>query len=72
MPMATPLPAHPPSSIPAPAETIMVTASPVACDGGGGALGHPRVFLTLVAGKAVCPYCSREYVLADGKGGGSG
>jgi uncharacterized Zn-finger protein len=50
----------------------MVTASPVACDGGGGALGHPRVFLTLVAGKAVCPYCSREYVLADGKGGGSG
>jgi uncharacterized Zn-finger protein len=51
---------------PPPAETITVTDTTVACDGGGGALGHPRVFLTLVDGRAVCPYCSRIYVLAGG------
>jgi uncharacterized Zn-finger protein len=45
---------------------ITVTDTTVACDGGGGALGHPRVFLTLVDGRAVCPYCSRIYVLAGG------
>lgn len=34
----------------------------VACDGGGGALGHPKVFLELDAeGKVCCPYCSRLY-----------
>jgi uncharacterized Zn-finger protein len=53
-----------PAAAPAPAETITVTATTVACDGGGGALGHPRVFLTLVDGRVVCPYCSRNFVLA--------
>ncbi len=34
----------------------------VACDGGGGALGHPRVYLELdVGGRVCCPYCSRTY-----------
>ena len=34
----------------------------VACD--GGKLGHPRVFLNLASrGEAVCPYCSRRYIL---------
>jgi len=34
----------------------------VVCDGDGGALGHPRVFLELDAeGKVCCPYCSRLY-----------
>ncbi len=44
-------------------EVIEVDEPTVACDGGGGALGHPRVFLTLVDGRAVCPYCSRTFVL---------
>jgi uncharacterized Zn-finger protein len=53
------------------AETITVSDATVACDGGGGALGHPRVFLTLVDGRVVCPYCSRIFVLApDGAGAG--
>jgi uncharacterized Zn-finger protein len=36
----------------------------VACDGGGGALGHPRVYLTMDAAEdmVVCPYCSRSFV----------
>ena len=54
------------------AETITVSDTTVACDGGGGALGHPRVFLTLVDGRVVCPYCSRIFVLAPEptRGGG--
>ncbi len=37
----------------------------VACDGGGGTLGHPRVYLHIDAskGQIVCPYCSKTYVL---------
>ncbi len=47
-------------------ETIEVDTTKVACDGGGGALGHPRVFLTLVDGVAECGYCDRRYVLKPG------
>jgi len=53
----------------APTETITVTEPVVACDGGGGALGHPRVFLKLVKGSIVCPYCSRLFVLSPSPGG---
>ncbi|MGB4101771.1 MAG: zinc-finger domain-containing protein [Alphaproteobacteria bacterium] len=37
----------------------------VGCDGGGGALGHPRVFLTIPsdADHVDCPYCGRRFVL---------
>ena len=35
----------------------------VACNGGGGTLGHPQIFLTLSTdGRVTCPYCSREFV----------
>ena len=47
---------------PAP-ETIMVRSHRVACDGVGGALGHPRVWLELgAAGFVDCPYCDRRFV----------
>ena len=41
--------------------------SRVRCDGDGGALGHPVIWLTLTAQPygdklAVCPYCSRQFV----------
>lgn len=49
-----------------PPETIWVTRDVAACDGGEGPLGHPRVFLHLVDGKAVCPYCSRLFLLKAG------
>ena len=37
--------------------------SRVACDGGGGSLGHPRIWLTFGPdGIVICPYCSREFI----------
>lgn len=47
-----------------PFETISVSQLEIACDGGGGGLGHPRVFLHIdhEAGSIICPYCSRNYV----------
>ncbi|MBC7905765.1 MAG: zinc-finger domain-containing protein [Rhodospirillaceae bacterium] len=48
-------------------ETQTVDAATVACDGGTGPLGHPRVYLTFGhAREVVCPYCSRSYQLAEG------
>ena len=53
---------------PTPADIIHVNDRIVACDGGGGALGHPRVFLRIQASQVRCPYCSRLYVLNPGTG----
>ncbi len=48
-------------------DAIVVERATVACDGGGGALGHPRVFLRIgETREIVCPYCSRRFVLAEG------
>jgi uncharacterized Zn-finger protein len=47
-----------------PFETIYVDETIVACNGGGGPLGHPRVYLNLAAdGRVECPYCSRLFIL---------
>ena len=44
-------------------ETIVIDGTVAACNGGGGPLGHPRVYLNLgPAGRVECPYCSRVYV----------
>ena len=44
--------------------TIQVDDAIVACDGGAGAAGHPRVFLDIEnRGEVFCPYCSRHYIL---------
>ena len=44
-------------------ETIEIDQDTIACDGGGGALGHPRVFLTVgESGEVECPYCDRKFV----------
>lgn len=51
-----------------PTETIHVDERTVACDGGDGGLGHPRVFLRITDQQVVCPYCSRQYVLNAGAG----
>ena len=46
-----------------PFETITIDATVAACDGGEGALGHPKVYLNLApSGRAECPYCSRLFV----------
>jgi uncharacterized Zn-finger protein len=50
-----------------PFEVITVDTDRVACDGGGGALGHPKIYLNLGSeGHVECPYCSRLYKLAEG------
>lgn len=55
-----------------PNEIIHVDQRVVACDGGDGALGHPRVFLYIEQRQIVCPYCSRLYILNEGLSPGSG
>jgi uncharacterized Zn-finger protein len=56
-----------------PFETILVDDNVVACNGGGGPLGHPRVYLNLAPeGRIECPYCSRLYVRRDQAAGGHG
>ena len=49
-----------------PTERIEVDTLTIPCDGGGGALGHPRIFLTLKNGQAECGYCGKLYVLKAG------
>lgn len=49
-----------------PVETIIVEETTVGCDGGGGPLGHPLVYLTLERGGHIdCPYCGRRYRQRD-------
>ena len=49
---------------PAP-EVIVVEKRRIACDGGGGPLGHPRVYLEMGTGTEVeCGYCDRKFVLS--------
>ena len=44
-------------------EIIEIDEMVAACNGGGGPLGHPRVYLNLApAGRVDCPYCSRSFV----------
>lgn len=54
------------------AEVIETDHRTVACDGGVGPLGHPRVFMTIKQDRVVCPYCSRTFVLKAGAGHASG
>ena len=46
-------------------ETETVTTWKVACDGGEGALGHPRVWLSIPqdSGFVECGYCDKRYVI---------
>ncbi|ABI64364.1 MAG: putative Zn-finger protein [Maricaulis maris] len=50
------------NSVP-PSEIIVTDQHRMACDGGGGALGHPRVYLEMGQDDFVeCPYCDRRFV----------
>ncbi len=46
-------------------ETKIVDSHKIACDGGEGALGHPRVWLHIPdeTGFVECGYCDAKYVL---------
>ena len=48
-------------------EIVETDQTRVACDGGGGALGHPKVYLEMGDENFVeCPYCDKRFVLKAG------
>ncbi len=48
-------------------EIIVTSNRRVSCDGGGGALGHPKVYMDMGQNDFVqCKYCDRRYVLEGG------
>lgn len=51
-----------------PPETEIVTKTRIACDGGEGALGHPRVWHSIdpETGFVECGYCDKKFILKDG------
>ncbi len=50
-------------------ESVETEKTRVACDGGGGALGHPKVFLEMGDEHFVeCPYCDKRFTLKAGAG----
>lgn len=53
-------------ALPAP-EVIDVSGHRVSCDGGGGVLGHPKVYYEIgEEGFVECLYCDRRFVLKHG------
>lgn len=49
-----------------PPETIYVKTRYLSCDGGEGALGHPRVYLNMGEDTQVeCGYCDRLFILDE-------
>jgi uncharacterized Zn-finger protein len=50
-----------------PVETILIDGHRVMCDGGGGALGHPKVWYELgEEGQVECGYCGRVFITRGG------
>ena len=49
-------------------ETVITESRKVSCDGGGGALGHPKVWYEMGDDDVViCGYCDKRFVLKGGK-----
>lgn len=61
-----------PEGFKTPTEIIHVKTRSVACDGGDGAYGHPKIYLRIAPSlpeqQIMCPYCSRLFVLEPGAG----
>ena len=51
-------------------ETQIVDQYRIACDGGEGALGHPRVWLQIpeAEGFVECPYCDKKIIHREFEG----
>lgn len=56
----------PRADAPPPPEIIEVDSPNAGCDGGGGALGHPLIYIPLIDGAGECGYCDRKFVLKPG------
>ena len=56
-----------PVQAPEPPEVLRVENPVLHCDGGEGALGHPRVYLNMgEKGRVECPYCDRLFIMIGG------
>ena len=54
-------------------ETVRVNQTRISCEGSGGALGHPKVYLQIGdEGFVECPYCDRRFVLNEHARGEAG
>lgn len=52
-----------------PPESVIVRSHRIACEGVGGALGHPKVWLEMgAAGFVDCSYCDRRFIAATRPG----
>lgn len=60
---------QPTSTVQDPPEIIYVADRRVCCDGGGGALGHPKVYYSLEDGQVECGYCGRRFIYDPAKAG---
>ncbi|PTX54747.1 putative Zn-finger protein [Litoreibacter ponti] len=51
-------------------ETEIVDAWRIACDGGEGALGHPRIWMQIdeTEGFVECPYCDKKIIHREFEG----
>ncbi len=50
-------------------EIVEIESLKTSCDGGGGALGHPTVYLTITPSKSDhvdCNYCGKRFKLKEG------
>ena len=44
--------------------TEIVKTKKVSCNGGGGVLGHPKIYLDIgKENQIICPYCSKTFIL---------
>lgn len=66
--MASQSPAAPASSSNADTpDVVVITITKIACDGGGGTLGHPKVWYDMAEQDYVeCKYCDRVFALKGG------
>lgn len=55
-----------------PEDILPARTRAVACDGGGGAMGHPLVMLRIEDTQVTCPYCSRTFRLTENAGNDDG
>ena len=55
------------SQMPPPPEIVLTDSRKVSCNGGGGALGHPKVWYEMGDEDSVeCKYCDRRFLLKGG------
>lgn len=47
-------------------ESLLVNTRQVDCDGGGGGIGHPKIYLSIGDNNIVeCPYCGKTFIFKE-------